>query len=135
MIITQYHQIRLMERDAETAERLKDIIAPETSLDVDKVKVAIEKQLDESDAEVPLYKILVDVEIYCITRALNLAKGNRAGAARILGLNRTTLVEKLKKWCIQTEDDLSDFSARDDCDLDFDPTKTSYLMELQWLTL
>jgi DNA-binding NtrC family response regulator len=46
---------------------------------------------------VDLYKVLADIEDRLIREALERAGGNKNQAAKILGLNRTTLVEKLKK--------------------------------------
>jgi len=46
---------------------------------------------------VDLYKVLADIEDRLIREALGRAGGNKQQAAKILGLNRTTLVEKLRK--------------------------------------
>ncbi|HYV65124.1 MAG TPA: helix-turn-helix domain-containing protein, partial [Myxococcales bacterium] len=46
---------------------------------------------------VDLYKVLAEIEDRLIREALERAGGNKNQAAKILGLNRTTLVEKLKK--------------------------------------
>ena len=46
---------------------------------------------------VDLYAVLRDLEDRLITEALERSGGNRKQAAKFLGLNRTTLVEKLKK--------------------------------------
>jgi two-component system response regulator PilR (NtrC family) len=46
---------------------------------------------------VDLYAVLRELEDRLITEALERSGGNRKQAAKILGLNRTTLVEKLKK--------------------------------------
>jgi DNA-binding NtrC family response regulator len=46
---------------------------------------------------VDLYKVLADIEDRLIREALERSGGNKNQAAKILGLNRTTLVEKLKK--------------------------------------
>jgi DNA-binding NtrC family response regulator len=45
-----------------------------------------------------LRSALENLERDLITRALNKAGGNRTEAAALLGLNRTTLVEKLRKY-------------------------------------
>jgi sigma-54 specific flagellar transcriptional regulator A len=39
-----------------------------------------------------------------IKGALNEAEGSVSGAARLLGLQRTTLIEKMRKYAIQRED-------------------------------
>ena len=44
-----------------------------------------------------LYAVLQELEDRLIAEALERSGGNRKQAAKILGLNRTTLVEKLKK--------------------------------------
>jgi len=46
---------------------------------------------------VDLYKVLADLEDRLIREALERSGGNKNRAAKILGLNRTTLVEKLRK--------------------------------------
>ena len=46
---------------------------------------------------VDLYAVLAEVEDRLIREALDRAEGNRNEAARYLGLNRTTLVEKIKR--------------------------------------
>ena len=46
---------------------------------------------------VDLYKVLAEIEDRLIREALERSGGNKNQAAKILGLNRTTLVEKLKK--------------------------------------
>jgi DNA-binding NtrC family response regulator len=50
------------------------------------------------DAAVDLRTALESLERQLITRALTRAQGNRTEAAALLGLNRTTLVEKLRKY-------------------------------------
>ena len=51
----------------------------------------------ESDEELDLKAALRDRERELITMALERTGGNRTEAAALLGLNRTTLVEKLRK--------------------------------------
>jgi DNA-binding NtrC family response regulator len=46
---------------------------------------------------VDLYAVLAEVEDRLIHEALDRAQGNRNQAAQYLGLNRTTLVEKIKR--------------------------------------
>jgi sigma-54 specific flagellar transcriptional regulator A len=41
---------------------------------------------------------LQKIEVDCIEQALKCKKGNVASAARLLGLRRTTLIEKIKKY-------------------------------------
>jgi transcriptional regulator with GAF, ATPase, and Fis domain len=55
-----------------------------------------ERTLDETTLD--LRTALEQVERRLIDRALNKANGNRTEAAALLGLNRTTLVEKLRKY-------------------------------------
>jgi transcriptional regulator with GAF, ATPase, and Fis domain len=50
------------------------------------------------DTMLDLRTALEQVERQLIDRALNKANGNRTEAAALLGLNRTTLVEKLRKY-------------------------------------
>jgi DNA-binding NtrC family response regulator len=49
------------------------------------------------DADLNLPSTLERIEDELIREALRRATGNKAVAARILGINRTTLVEKLKR--------------------------------------
>jgi two-component system, NtrC family, response regulator AtoC len=51
-----------------------------------------------SPADLNLKIAINDVEKRCILTALDLTSGNRTEAAALLGLNRTTLVEKLRKF-------------------------------------
>lgn len=46
----------------------------------------------------PLTKITAEVEKEVLINALNMAKGNKKQAARLLGINRSTLYDKLKKY-------------------------------------
>ena len=50
-----------------------------------------------SDLQLNLKAAINDVERRLIREALDRANGNRAEAAALLGLNRTTLIEKLRK--------------------------------------
>jgi DNA-binding NtrC family response regulator len=52
---------------------------------------------DFPDHGVDLVSRLEELETRNIVEALKRAEGNRTQAARLLGLNRTTLVEKLKR--------------------------------------
>ena len=47
---------------------------------------------------VALEKVKSDLEVALITDALEVAKGTRAVAAKMLHLNRTTLIEKMRKY-------------------------------------
>ena len=53
---------------------------------------------EPSDAGVDLRTALESLERSLISKALQRAQGNRTEAAALLGLNRTTLVEKLRKY-------------------------------------
>lgn len=44
-----------------------------------------------------LDQLLFEIEFALIQIAMRRSKGNKAAAARLLGINRTTLVEKIKK--------------------------------------
>jgi DNA-binding NtrC family response regulator len=57
---------------------------------------AIAKELGDSSLD--LRTALETLERQLIDRALQKAGGNRTEAAALLGLNRTTLVEKLRKY-------------------------------------
>lgn len=49
---------------------------------------------------IDLKEHLQQIEVECIGEALNCEKGNVTSAARLLGLRRTTLIEKIKKYGI-----------------------------------
>jgi DNA-binding NtrC family response regulator len=55
-------------------------------------------EVDSSEALFPLPSLLARVERMAIRRALELSSGNQSRAAKILGINRTTLVEKIRKF-------------------------------------
>lgn len=54
-------------------------------------------ELDENSV-ISLQELLREVEVYYLLRALEISKGVKSKAARLLGLNRTTFIEKLKKY-------------------------------------
>ncbi len=47
---------------------------------------------------IELNKLLREIEIYYLRKALEVSKGVKTRAAKLLGLNRTTFIEKLKKY-------------------------------------
>ena len=47
-----------------------------------------------------LREFLAHMELYYVEWALSEAKNNRNKAARLLGLNRTTIIEKMRKFDI-----------------------------------
>ncbi|MCS7198745.1 MAG: sigma-54 dependent transcriptional regulator [Caldimicrobium sp.] len=53
---------------------------------------------DITEGEISLQDLLREVERYYLLRALELSQGVKSKAAKLLGLNRTTLIEKLKKY-------------------------------------
>jgi transcriptional regulator with GAF, ATPase, and Fis domain len=59
--------------------------------------VALPVDAELSDTSLDLRRALESLERRMIDRALHCAGGNRTEAAALLGLNRTTLVEKLRK--------------------------------------
>jgi DNA-binding NtrC family response regulator len=65
--------------------------------EIQAVPVEAAPSLDLPDTGVDLPGLVSRIERDLITRALNRTEGNRADAARLLGLKRTTLVEKLKR--------------------------------------
>jgi DNA-binding NtrC family response regulator len=64
--------------------------------EIQKVDAPLPGALDDSTLD--LRSALEAVERTLIDRALSKANGNRTEAAALLGLNRTTLVEKLRKY-------------------------------------
>ena len=53
-------------------------------------------QISENGIE--LNKLLKEIEVYYLKKALEISKGVKTKAAKLLGLNRTTFIEKLKKY-------------------------------------
>ncbi len=53
---------------------------------------------DLEEGEISLNELLQEIEIYYLKRALELTGGVKSKAAKLLGLNRTTLIEKLKRY-------------------------------------
>uniref|UniRef100_A0A7V4N534 Sigma-54-dependent Fis family transcriptional regulator n=1 Tax=Thermodesulfobacterium geofontis TaxID=1295609 RepID=A0A7V4N534_9BACT len=51
-----------------------------------------------SEEGIELNKLLREIEIYYLKKALEISKGTKTKAAKLLGLNRTTFIEKLKKY-------------------------------------
>ena len=65
--------------------------------EIQSVAVESAPSLDLPDDGVDLPSLVARIERDLIARALSRSSGNRADAARMLGLKRTTLVEKLKR--------------------------------------
>ena len=61
--------------------------------------------LDVPSEGIDMTETLDELENRLLRRALNKAQGNKARAARLLGINRTTLVEKLKRKHIEFQND------------------------------
>jgi len=51
-----------------------------------------------SEDGIELNKLLKDIEVYYLKKALEISKGVKTKAAKLLRLNRTTFIEKLKKY-------------------------------------
>ena len=60
------------------------------------------------DSGLDFNRLVDDFENSLILKALERTNGNKKAAARLLNLNRTTLVEKIKKKGIESDDRLSD---------------------------
>jgi two-component system, NtrC family, response regulator PilR len=56
-----------------------------------------------TDKGIDLKKVLGDIEDSLINQALKITNGNKNQASRLLSLNRTTLIEKMKKKNFETE--------------------------------
>ena len=83
---------------ANTVERLM-ILTPGPTIDVDDLPEGL--PTGQTELRVPVDDLaltLEEVERRHILRVLDTVKGNRAAAARWLGLERTTLKRKLKRW-------------------------------------
>ncbi len=73
--------------------------APSESADVTRAPLMASTQirLRLPDAGVSLYDVLEAIETDLIRQALDRTSGNRSAAAQLLGIRRTTLVEKLRR--------------------------------------
>ena len=75
----------------------------------DEVRKAMKKyfaQLDQKNMPIDVYQLVLnEVEPPLLDAVMKFANNNQSKAARILGMNRTTLRTKLKKynikWCTQ----------------------------------
>lgn len=99
------------------------------------VQEAIEHLVGEAlpaprtELRIPINKILADIEVYCLEAALKHTAGNKNQAAKVLGINRTTLVEKLKKWGLAA----TEGQSIDPIDFDADNVRTS--LDLDWISI
>jgi sigma-54 specific flagellar transcriptional regulator A len=64
---------------------------------------AVAAGIDFPDEGLDLNQIIGNLERALITRALERSEGVRSKAAQLLGLNRTTLIEKIKKMGIEMQ--------------------------------
>jgi DNA-binding NtrC family response regulator len=58
-------------------------------------------EVNTDTSRIELLKLMVKIELDLINRALEEKKGNKTHAAKLLGCNRTTLVEKMRKYGFQ----------------------------------
>ena len=66
---------------------------------IEKKEVELKYTLPEIPEEgIELNKLLREIEIYYLKKSLEISKGIKTKAAKLLGLNRTTFIEKLKKY-------------------------------------
>jgi DNA-binding NtrC family response regulator len=85
-------------RELENLVERLSVLRPSGDLEVDELPAAPAAPAASLPPEgVNLYAVLGELEDRLIGEALDRAQGNRQQAARYLGLNRTTLVEKLRK--------------------------------------
>jgi DNA-binding NtrC family response regulator len=59
--------------------------------------VDFKEEVELSPKGVDLNAIIDEIETKLILQALDMTGGNKTRAAKLLGLNRTTLIEKMKK--------------------------------------
>jgi DNA-binding NtrC family response regulator len=90
----------------DSAKRLKQIRAAVAALettirDLEQEAQAEERQLLDIKCGIDLYAEVKRFEIELIKRALQETHGNQAEASRLLGLKKTTLNEKLKRYKIE----------------------------------
>jgi len=62
---------------------------------------------DKLNRRIPIKEIIEEIEKTCIRRALALTDGNKQHAADYLGLRRTTLCMKIKKYNLSSPGDKS----------------------------
>jgi len=63
-------------------------------------------KIELPQAGIDLKQTLFEIEKDVVTQAITRAQGNRSIAAELLGLKRTTLVMKLEKFGLQSEENL-----------------------------
>ncbi len=76
-------------------ERFRSLPALKTDNHIPEIQV--QEDIELTPKGIDLNRVLDDIETRLITQALEITGGNKTRAARLLGLNRTTLIEKLKK--------------------------------------
>ncbi len=76
-------------------ERFRSLPALKTDNHIHEIQV--QEDIELTPKGIDLNRVLDDIETRLITQALEITGGNKTRAARLLGLNRTTLIEKLKK--------------------------------------
>ncbi|MGE0813242.1 MAG: sigma-54-dependent transcriptional regulator [Vicinamibacterales bacterium] len=93
--------VRQLENAVERALILRgsrpNLDVPDLPPEIQAVPVEAAPVVELPDAGIDLPTVLARIERDLIARALARTRGNRADAARVLGLKRTTLVEKLKR--------------------------------------
>lgn len=96
-----YHQFKYTQT-IHTKERLssKEEKILTSTKDLSEVSVADKtlKLPDLTETGVDLNQIIKEIEIFYLKKALELSRGIKAKAAQLLNLNRTTFIEKLKKY-------------------------------------
>ena len=75
------------------------VVIVDTTSTIDQVKQFTEGELPR----INLYEAMRSVEMAAINKALTQANGNKARAASMLGINRTTLVEKIRRMKVPNE--------------------------------
>src|SRR2546428_433373 len=85
-------------RELENLVERLSVLHPSGDLEVDEFPASSAAPAASLPPEgVDLYAVLGELEDRLIREALDRSQGNKQQAARYLGLNRTTLVEKLRK--------------------------------------
>lgn len=72
-------------------------MSPASTLEAEHARAPAGDLLVLPDSGVHLRALIAQIELHMIHQALERTEGNRSQAARLLGLNRTTLVEKLRR--------------------------------------
>ncbi|RME63308.1 MAG: sigma-54-dependent Fis family transcriptional regulator [Nitrospirae bacterium] len=76
-------------------ERLKNLSGTKPSASISEIDV--QEEIELTPKGIDLNRVINEIETKLILQALEMTGGNKTRASKLLGLNRTTLIEKMKK--------------------------------------